>query len=149
MLEINKTAGLIALSVLFIFFISSILLNYQNISINTTNNTANNTNSLSNTTSNNIFNSSLKNTLSIINEVNNSAYIIFYPNLTSSYKYIKEAENISSKNLSLALSLLNKSKDNALIQEELLNKNKVFAFIITLIITIITIVILYFIIFKH
>jgi hypothetical protein len=146
MFKTKKIIGLISL----LFFIFIFTLTYQNNTIifnNINNSNTNNKNiiNLSNQSSH-IFNNNLKETLAIIDKVNNSAYIIFYPNLSNSYKYLQEAKNESSKNLSYALILLNKSRENALLQESILNKMKVITFIIVLILTVITSIVLYFII---
>ncbi|MGC8649053.1 MAG: hypothetical protein ACP5UN_02440 [Candidatus Micrarchaeia archaeon] len=146
MFKAKKIAGLISL--LFFLFIFIFTLAYPNTVFNGVNNT--DIVNLSNQSNSNItFNINLKETLAIINKVNNSAYIIFYPNLSSSYKYLQEAKNESLKNITDALVLLNKSKEDALLQEKTLNKNKAIAFIITLILTVITLIILYFIIMPN
>ncbi|MGC8647628.1 MAG: hypothetical protein ACP5SA_02285 [Candidatus Micrarchaeia archaeon] len=48
-----------------------------------------------------------------INMVNKSAYIIFYPNLTSAYSYLEKAENISRSDPAYASELLYDARRSA------------------------------------
>ncbi|MGC8670112.1 MAG: hypothetical protein ACP5TL_03105 [Candidatus Micrarchaeia archaeon] len=63
-------------------------------------------------------NSSINSTKEFITLVNQSAYLIFYPNLTAAYSYLNKAENMSTKDPQNASSLLAKARSNA---EEQLN----------------------------
>ncbi|MGC8571829.1 MAG: hypothetical protein ACP5RI_00530 [Candidatus Micrarchaeia archaeon] len=110
----------------------------QTVQINSTNKSS----VLSNTT----FLIQRKEVIDIINKVNNSAYLIFYPNLSSAYKFISHANNQTLKNLSNALLLLNDAKLAAIQQQQHIDSYKGIAFIIMLILTIICLFILYLII---
>ncbi len=52
-------------------------------------------------------------TESYINMVNKSAYIIFYPNLTSAYSYLEKAKNISRSDPAYASELLYNARKSA------------------------------------
>ncbi|MEM0106901.1 MAG: hypothetical protein QW582_02485 [Candidatus Micrarchaeaceae archaeon] len=56
-------------------------------------------------------NATISNALKIINEANQSAYLIFAPNLASSYHYINEA--MAANNSSKAISLAMQAEDSA------------------------------------
>ncbi|MEM3245522.1 MAG: hypothetical protein QXN16_02015 [Candidatus Micrarchaeaceae archaeon] len=56
-------------------------------------------------------NVTISNALKIINEANQSAYLIFAPNLASSYYYINEA--MAANNSSKAISLAMQAEDSA------------------------------------
>ncbi|MEM3476791.1 MAG: hypothetical protein QW045_01605 [Candidatus Micrarchaeaceae archaeon] len=56
-------------------------------------------------------NATISNALKIINEANQSAYLIFAPNLASSYYYINEA--MAANNSSKAISLAMQAEDSA------------------------------------
>ena len=56
-------------------------------------------------------------TTAYVNEVNQSAYLIFYPHLTSAYNYISNATNISRTDPAYAYALLAEAMSSA--QQEL------------------------------
>lgn len=64
----------------------------------------------------------INNTESFVNSVNKSAYLIFYPNLTSSYHYIALAKE--QNNDSYAYLLLSKARSDAQAQLNKINSYK-------------------------
>jgi hypothetical protein len=62
----------------------------------------------------------INSTASYIEQVNQSSYLIFYPNLTSAYKYLEMARNESQLNQDYALSLLAKARESAQTEQNLI-----------------------------
>lgn len=83
-------------------------------------------------------------TASYIEIVNESAYLIFYPNLTGSYYYYNQAINASkSNNSSHAYALLHKARDVADVQLAMINRYRTTSLYVLIAITIILGIILY------
>ena len=55
----------------------------------------------------------INSTIDYVNMVNESAYLVFYPNLTASYNYIGSAENVSRTNPTYARALLGMAMGSA------------------------------------
>jgi len=64
-------------------------------------------------TANTSISASINSTESYINMVNKSEYIIFYPNMTSAYRYLSMAKNASKTNPQYAMVLLNEARLSA------------------------------------
>jgi len=62
-------------------------------------------------------NASINATAAYINKVNQSGYLIFYPNLQQAYRYLGLARNISPANASAAYYLLTQARQSAASQE--------------------------------
>ncbi len=56
-------------------------------------------------------------TSSYVNSINQSSYLVFYPNLTASYKYLNEARTEFAANQTYAYSLLSKARQSATEQQ--------------------------------
>jgi predicted PurR-regulated permease PerM len=92
---------------------------------------------------NSSINSTINATASYIQQVNQSAYLIFYPNLAQAYGYLQKAENISKTNTTGAYSLLSKARASAAQQESNLDSEKQDSLIVMVLLTIITTLLLY------
>ncbi len=55
----------------------------------------------------------INSTLAYVNMVNQSAYVVFYPNMTAAYGYISKAENVSRTDPAYARSLLAQAMGSA------------------------------------
>jgi hypothetical protein len=66
----------------------------------------------------------INSTAAIISKVNQSGYLIFYPNLTQAYSYLSLAKNESNINTSITLSLLAKASQSAQAQQALIDQYK-------------------------
>ena len=84
----------------------------------------------------------INNTLSYINEVNGSAYLIFYPNLSIAYNDINAAKNVSG-NTSKINYLLLSAENNAKYEYNMLNDYRYISFIVMIFFVIISGFILY------
>ncbi len=84
----------------------------------------------------------INNTLSYVNEVNGSAYLIFYPNLSTAYNDINAAKNISG-NTSKINYLLVGAKNNATYERNMLNGYRYVSFIVMVVFAILSGFILY------
>jgi type VI protein secretion system component VasF len=62
----------------------------------------------------------INSTSSYIQQVNQSSYLIFYPNLTAAYNYLGMAKNESQLNQDYAFSLLSKADQSAKTQQALI-----------------------------
>ncbi len=69
-------------------------------------------------------NQSINSTAAYINMVNQSGYLIFYPNLTQAYSYLNQARNQSQMNQPYAYDLLAKARSSAQLQQESIDKYK-------------------------
>ena len=69
-------------------------------------------------------NASINSTAAYINTVNQSGYLVFYPQLAQAYNYLNLAKNISAKNASAAYSLLAMARSSAQSQELSLQHNE-------------------------
>lgn len=69
-------------------------------------------------------NKSINDTASYINSVNQSGYLIFYPNMTGAYNYLQLARNESSINPQYSYLLLSKARGSASEQQEMIDRYK-------------------------
>ena len=69
-------------------------------------------------------NQRINSTLAYVNMVNESSYLIYYPNLTQAYDDINQAKNASITNPPRALSLLSQAHQSAQQQLNTLNSEK-------------------------
>ena len=72
----------------------------------------------------------INDTAQYIQQVNQSAYLVFYPNLTQAYLYLNQAKNASGKSPSYAQLLLTKASESAEQQQNTLNSEKSDAIIV-------------------
>ncbi len=84
----------------------------------------------------------INNTMSYVKEVNGSAYLIFYPNLSIAYNDINAAKNVSG-NKSKINYLLSSAKNNAIYENNMLNDYRYISFIVMIFFAIISGFILY------
>jgi hypothetical protein len=70
----------------------------------------------------------INSTRSYVNTVNESAYLIFYPNLTAAYGYIDNAVNVSHTNPAYAQVLLGKARESANAQLADIDRYKTWSF---------------------
>ena len=124
--------GVIQLNIMAAFFILPLILFFNANSITHIQN-----NSISNTS----LSSQINSTLSYINQVNQSSYLIFYPNLSSAYNEINMARNSSN---SITINhLLESAKSSAEQQNNMLNNYRYISFIVMLILVIFSSILLY------
>lgn len=88
-------------------------------------------------------NQSINSTGNYIESVNQSGYLVFYPNLTQSYKYFYEAKNVSKTNPILAMQLLSQASQSATNQLNILNQKRQGSLYVMLVLTAIVAAILY------
>ncbi len=88
-------------------------------------------------------NSSINSTTAYIQQVNESAYLIFYPNLSSAYNYLQKAENVSGTNATMAYVLLSEARASAAKQQDYLNGEKQVSAAVMAALTIITALLLF------
>jgi hypothetical protein len=55
----------------------------------------------------------INSTASYVNTINQSSYLVFYPNLTAAYRYLNLSENASRTNPTYAYSLLAEARSSA------------------------------------
>jgi hypothetical protein len=67
-------------------------------------------------------------TRSYVDTVNESAYLIFYPNLTAAYNYVDSAANVSHTNPAYAQVLLGKARESAEAQLAGIDRYKAWSF---------------------
>ena len=72
----------------------------------------------------------INDTAQYIQQVNMSAYLVFYPNLTQAYSYLDQAKNASGKSPSYAQLLLTKASESAMQQQSILSSEKSDAIIV-------------------
>ncbi|MGC8652288.1 MAG: hypothetical protein ACP5UH_03505 [Candidatus Micrarchaeia archaeon] len=89
------------------------------------------------------FGGELNATIAYINMVNKSAYIIFYPNLTSAYAYISEAKKAASSDPQNASALLGLAKASAEKQLMAVYKYRTESVIVLAVIAVILAIIIY------
>lgn len=70
----------------------------------------------------------INSTRSYVDKVNQSAYLVFYPNLTAAYGYINDAANVSHTNPAYAYALLGKAMSSAEQQLNLINRYRTESF---------------------
>ncbi len=90
------------------------------------------------------FNSIYNTTAAYVEYVNESSYIVFYPNLHNVYINLSKAKNVSKKDPQMADSLLKSAYVESHKQLENINVYKIPALIVTVILTIITLLYLYY-----
>ncbi|MCL4372201.1 hypothetical protein M1373_02685 [Candidatus Marsarchaeota archaeon] len=88
-------------------------------------------------------NASINKTESLLNEVNKSSYLIFYPNLKQAYSDLSKAKSIANEDPGLAENLLNLSYASAQSQLSSINKYRNISFVIMLLLTAVSAVALY------
>ncbi len=87
---------------------------------------------------------SINSTASYINTINQSSYLIFYPNLTWAYKYLNLARNESHTNATYSYLLLEKANASAEIQAQLLSRYQQLSALVLVALTVLLAAILYF-----
>lgn len=85
----------------------------------------------------------INSTQQYISKVNQSAYILFYPNLAASYAYLNLAENVSSTNASYSYALLAKARASAQNQEAGISKYEQISLYVLVALAILLAIILY------
>jgi hypothetical protein len=89
-------------------------------------------------------NSSISSTAAFINKVNQSGYLIFYPNLTAAYNYLQLAkENSQSGNITSSYILLAKAQQSAQLQLDSMDQYKSDSLYILIVSSILLAIILY------
>jgi hypothetical protein len=82
-------------------------------------------------------------TEAFVNRVNQSGYLIFYPNLTASYHDISLATNYSKSNASYAYSLLSIARENAQAQQLKIYQYKTYSLYVLILSALILLCVLY------
>jgi hypothetical protein len=77
----------------------------------------------------------INSTLSYVNKVNQSAYLVFYPNLTSAYNYINNAINVSHTDPAYAYALLHEAAGSAGQQLALVNRYRMQSFYVLVVVS--------------
>jgi hypothetical protein len=89
-------------------------------------------------------NNSINSTAAFINNVNQSGYLIFYPNLSAAYNYLQLAkENAISGNVTYSYILLARAKQSAQVELESMDKYKTDSLYLLIASTIVLAIILY------
>ncbi|MGC8662421.1 MAG: hypothetical protein ACP5RT_01390 [Candidatus Micrarchaeia archaeon] len=88
-------------------------------------------------------NATINSTISYLNKVNESGYLIFYPDLSQAYVYVNNASKLylTSPNTAVAYAL--KARKIATIELEKLSSYKLISFVLSLIFTIAMFLLLY------
>ncbi len=89
----------------------------------------------------------INSTASYINSINQSSYLIFYPNLTSAYNYLSLATNESHTNVTYSYLLLGKANESARHQAQLIFRYQQLSLLVLIALAILLAAILYF--FMH
>lgn len=85
----------------------------------------------------------INSTLQYVNKVNQSSYLVFYPDLTTAYNYISLAKNESSFNSTYAYYLLAQARQSAASQEAKIYQYKQISLYVAIALAIVLAVILY------
>jgi hypothetical protein len=85
----------------------------------------------------------INSTQSFINQVNKSGYLVFYPNLAQSYKYLDMAKNVYQSNQTDAYYLLAEARSSAQMQLQSINKYRQISLYAMVILAIVSSVLLY------
>ena len=85
----------------------------------------------------------INSTRQYLDRVNDSAYLIFYPNLDYAYNALSEAVNVSHTNTTEAFSLLQLATSIATAAQSNLNKYSLVSFYALVIVSVILVIILY------
>jgi len=86
----------------------------------------------------------INSTASYVNSINQSSYLIFYPNLTSAYNYLSLARNESQTNITYSYLLLGKANESAQHQAQLMFRYQQLSLLILIALSILLATILYF-----
>lgn len=86
----------------------------------------------------------LNSTASYINTINQSSYLLFYPNLTRAYNYLSMARNESQTNVTYAYMLLGKANQSAKYQEYQISKYQQLSLLVLIALAVLLGVVLYF-----
>lgn len=89
------------------------------------------------------FNYTLANIANIINTINQSGYLIFYPNLTSAYFYLNASKNKSRTNYSIAYSYLLRAKNSAQQAQVQLGRYQYISILVSILLIAVLFVIIY------
>lgn len=84
------------------------------------------------------FSHALNSTLRYLKLINQSSYVVFYPNMKYSAIFIQKAKNASVENPSMAYSFLSKARINATEQLAAVNKYKNISFVIMAVLALLT-----------
>ena len=90
------------------------------------------------------FGAALNSTTSYVDSINQSSYLIFYPNMTAAYNYLSLAKNESQTNTTYAYLLLQKANESAQLQAHLLFRYQQLSLLILIALAILLAAILYF-----
>lgn len=85
----------------------------------------------------------INSTAAFINRVNQSGYLVFYPNLTGAYANLNLAKNESQVNPPFAYQLLAKARSSAQSQEDAINQYKGDSLYVLVILAILLVILLY------
>ncbi|HIH49882.1 MAG: hypothetical protein ABSE71_01130 [Candidatus Micrarchaeaceae archaeon] len=86
----------------------------------------------------------INSTASYVNSINQSSYLIFYPNLTGAYNYLNMARNESQTNLTYTYLLLGKARASAQVQQQILLKYQQLSLLIIIVLAVFLAALLYF-----
>lgn len=78
-----------------------------------------------------------------INAINESNYLIFYPNLAQSYFYLSWAENVSKNDTPMAYTLLDNALYTAKQQQQSIYKYAFISFVVLLVLAIVVALLIY------
>ena len=99
-----------------------------------------------NNSTNSTFSKALNDTYSYIETVNESAYLVFYPNLTNAYNLVSKAtQEAKSSNITYALLLLREAKTSASRQETLIEQSATSAAYVALASIVVVALLMYFV----
>lgn len=85
----------------------------------------------------------INSTASFISQVNESGYLIFYPNLTAAYANLNLAKNESMVNPPYAYELLAKARSSAQSQENSINQYKTYSLYVLIFFAFVLVILLY------
>lgn len=88
-------------------------------------------------------NATIANATQYISTVNESAYLIFYPNLTKAYNYLNMSQQVYTKNPTLAVLYANQATNSAATEYSRISAYKKDALIVIALLTTITAIALY------
>ncbi len=86
---------------------------------------------------------SINSTTAYINKVNQSGYLVFYPQLSQAYGYLNQAKNQSKANLTESYFLLAKARASAYSQQQSLAQNERYSLYALVLISVFLAVLLY------
>ena len=88
-------------------------------------------------------NSIINNATAYVNTVNQSGYLIFYPNLTKAYSYLNKSEQVYKSDPNAAVRDANLAMDSAKSQYERISAYRSTSFIVMAIATVVSFVLVY------